>query len=365
MDFPTSRNGVSIKVLVALGSMGAAGIASATYPCPPSCTESQVLDTQPNTNPGLVQGTITLTGANTAVAIANTTSGIVGGGSGIGGGFAALPAGVTRFALPGQGGTGAAAAPGGKPFNAWFGYSRSEIEYEYAPLRSDGDVDVYLLGLDYTLKSNVVVGLAISWDKTDIALKGTNFGAGGTMTGDGVTYTPYIGIPINKNWSADISAGWGTTDVDTNVLGASGTMEDERTTFAAGLTYRQLFGADSKWMLTGRGGYIYVKDKLGSYTMSNGTFVPSGEVEISQIRFGGQAAYNMGTFVPYVGLSYIYDFEEPNQPGADNDSDGWQGTLGIRFSAPNGLYGGLQYSSEFSRDQIKNDQFMLNLGIRF
>ncbi len=140
--------------------------------------------------------------------------------------------------------------------------------------------------------------------------------------------------------------------------------------FTAGLAYRQLFGADSKWMLTGRGGYIYVKDKLGSYTMSNGTFVSSGKVEVSQARFGGQAAYNMGMFVPYAGLSYIYDFKEPNQAPiggvkADNDRDGMQGTLGIRFSAPSGLYGGLQYSSEFSRSEIKNDQWMLNLGTRF
>ncbi|MBK8117823.1 MAG: autotransporter domain-containing protein [Sulfuritalea sp.] len=73
--------------------------------------------------------------------------------------------------------------------------------------------------MDYTLKNDIVIGLAIAWDRSDINLTGTNFGAaGGTMTGRGTTYTPYVGIPINKNWSADMSAGWGQTDVDTNVL---------------------------------------------------------------------------------------------------------------------------------------------------
>lgn len=359
MRFSTSKNNVSVKVLVALSAMGAAGIASATS------SASQAAAVQPNANTDFVKGVITVTGVNTAVTIGNTVSGIVGGGVG-GGGFAALPAGVTRFALPGQGGTGAAGAPGGKAFNAWFAYSRSDIAYEYRPLKSDGNVDVYILGVDYTLKSNAVIGLALAVDRSDIDLNGTSFGVGGgKMKGKGNTLSLYGGLPINKNWTADVSVGVGRTEVDTKVFGTSSDMDDDRTTFAAGLAYRQLFGADSKWMLTGRGGYIFVKDKLGSYTMSNGTFVPSGRVEVSQLRFGGQAAYNFGNFVPYAGLSYIYDLKEPNQPGADNDRDGMQGTLGIRFSAPSGLYGGLQYSSEFSRSQIKNDQWMLNIGSRF
>ncbi|MBK7768812.1 MAG: autotransporter outer membrane beta-barrel domain-containing protein [Sulfuritalea sp.] len=107
-----------------------------------------------------------------------------------------------------------------------------------------------------------------------INLKGATFGpTGGKMKGRGTTYSPYVGIPLNKNWSADLSAGWGKTEVDTSLSAGGGTqgkMDDDRTTFAAGLTYRQLFGADSKWMLTGRGAYIYVKDKLGAYTLTNG-----------------------------------------------------------------------------------------------
>ncbi len=212
MRFSTSKNSVSVKVLVALSAMGAAGIASATS------SASQAAAVQPNANTDFVKGVITVTGVNTAVTIGNTVSGIVGGGVG-GSGFAALPAGVTRFALPGQGGTGAAAAPGGKAWNAWFGYSRSNIAYDYKPLESDGNVDVYLAGVDYTLKNNIVIGLAIAVDRSDIDLKGTSFGAaGGKMDGDGTTYTFYAGIPLNKNWSADLSAGWGKTEVTTKVL---------------------------------------------------------------------------------------------------------------------------------------------------
>jgi hypothetical protein len=142
-------------------------------------------------------------------------------------------------------------------------------------------------------------------------------------------------------------------------------MTDNRTTASVGLSYRQLAGADNKWMLTGRGSYLAVKDKLGAYTMSNGTFVPDATVNLSQMRFGGQAAYNAGVFSPYAGLNYIYDVTAPSQAGAANDRDAFQAVLGIRFTVPNGFYGGLQYASELNRNQIKNNQVLLNLGLRF
>jgi hypothetical protein len=350
---------VSIKLLVALGAISASGMASAT------ASASQAASAQPSNNPGLVGGLLTVTGANTAAMIGGTVSAIASGGS-TSASFTALPAGVTRIALPGQGGKGAAAAPGGKAFNAWFALSQSNISYDYAPLQSSGTVRVGLLGIDYTFKNNVVAGLAIANDKTDVDLKGTSFGvAGGKLKGSGTTYSPYVGIPLNKNWSADLALGWGKTTVDTEVLATTSTMTDKRTTASVGLSYRQLAGADNKWMLTGRGSYLAVKDKLGAYTMSNGTFVPDATVNLSQVRFGGQAAYNAGVFSPYAGLNYIYDVTAPSQTGAANDRDAFQAVLGIRFSVPNGFYGGLQYASELNRSQIKNNQVLLNLGLRF
>ena len=184
---------VSVKLLVALGAIGASGLASATS------SASQAASAQPSSNPGLVGGLLTVTGANTAATIGATVGSIAGGATS-GGSFTALPAGVTRIALPGQGGKGAAAAPGGKAFNAWFALSNSDISYDYAPLQSSGKVRVGLLGIDYTFKNSVVAGLAIANDKTDVDLKGSSFGAaGGKLKGSGTTYSPYIGIPLNKN----------------------------------------------------------------------------------------------------------------------------------------------------------------------
>ncbi len=354
---------VSIKTLIALGVVGASGLAAAQS----SSTQaaSAAAAAVPSSNPALAAGLLTATGAATASTIGSTVGAIAGGAAGGGAAFSALPAGVTRLALPGQGGTGAAAAPGGKAWNAWFAISQNNISYDYAPLQSSGKVRVGLIGVDYTFNNNIVAGLAIAGDKTDVNL---NFGAGGKVTGSGTTYSPYVGIPLNKNWAADVSIGFGKTKVDTEFGGFTGQMTDNRRTASLGLSYRQLAGRDNKWMLTGRGSYLTVKDKLGAYTMSNGTFsnaVSGLDVTVSQLRFGGQAAYNFGVFVPYAGLNYIYDIKAPDQPGAANDRDAFQGVLGIKFSVPSGFYGGLQYSSELNRSQIKNNQIMLNMGARF
>jgi hypothetical protein len=343
------------KAVLAMGMVSASGVALAT-------TTEQLASSQPANSPGLAAGLLTTTGATTAATIGSMVGAIAGGaaGGGSGGTFAALPAGVTRFALPGQGGTGAAAAPGGKALNVWFAMSQNRISYDYAPLQSSGKVNVGLIGFDYTFNNKIVAGLAIARDKTDVDL---TF-ASGKLKGSGTTYSPYVGIPLNKNWSADVSVGWGKTTVDTEVGAVSGRMDDTRKTASVGMSYRQLAFGD-KWMLTGRGSYLAVKDKLGAYTLSNGTFVPDGSVSISQLRFGGQAAYNAGVFVPYAGLNYIYDVSAPSQAGAANDRDAFQGVLGVKFSVPSGVYGGLQYSSELSRSQVKNNQIMLNVGARF
>ena len=42
-----------------------------------------------------------------------------------------------------------------------------------------------------------------------------------------------------------------------------------------------------------------------------------------------------------------------------------QGTVGLQFQSAGAFYGGIAYTSEFNRSQIKNDQIMLNLGLRF
>ena len=344
------------SVIATLGCSGGMAFAQAS-----STTTAQVsnpgLADQPSSNPGQYAGLITMRSLDTSNIIGGAVSNATGGGAG---GFAG---GIRRFALPGQGDSGVAGAPGGKSWIAWVAYSRSDVAYSFVPRQASGNVEVALVGVDYTLANNMIVGVALAGDRTRID---TTFN-GGTPRGNGYTIAPYIGVPINRALTFDASIGYGRTKLDTNFGATSGSFNSDRLVGNIGLAYRQSVG---NWLLTGRGSYISAQDKLGSYTLSNGTFVSSGDVNVSQIRLGGQAAYNAGSFVPYVGLTYIYDIRRPEQQAvggtsAANDRDAWTPVIGIQFKSGGALYGGIQYSSEQSRSQVKNNQLLLNIGARF
>lgn len=299
------------------------------------------------------------TSAATANLIGLNASGVVAA-PGIGPG--ALAPGVNRFALSG-GQTGAAGAAGAARWNGWFALSQNNVEYSFQPLRSSGRINTGTVGVDYTLDNRMVLGVAVTGDRSDIAL---NFN-GGKMTGNGWTVSPYLGVPLTRNLALDATLGFGRANVDANAAGVNASIKSDRTIGSIGLTYRENIG---NWQLSGRGAFLSVSDKLGAYTLSNGTFVQGGSVDVQQLRLGGQAGYRMGNVTPYVGLTYIYDIRRPDQQPvagqtAANDRDAWTPTIGLRFSSGGALYGGIQYSSEQSRSQVKNNQVLFNLGLRF
>jgi hypothetical protein len=182
-----------------------------------------------------------------------------------------------------------------------------------------------------------------------------------------VTISPYIGIPINRNLAFDATIGYGRTDLDTTTGGVFGSNRADRTVGAMGLTYRETYDA---WTFTGRGALLSVHDKLGAYTLTNGTFVGDGTVNVTQARLYGQAAYTLGSVTPYMAVAYVYDLNAPDQQvvnglAAANDRSGWVPTVGVRFKADGNVYGGLQYSSEQGRSEVKNNQFLFHIGVRF
>ena len=325
--------------------------------CPPKATKS--------TEPGVTSNTISGAVLDLGGAIGSVLSGALGGNGGSTASRAG-PSGATRTALA-AGETGAAAAAGGTRWNVWAALSQASVGYGFQPLQSGGDVRVALGGLDYSFDNQVVLGVAVTDERTRVT---TSFN-GGRISANGNTIAPYLGWRINSNWALDASVGMGRTNisiVDNSVAGGiTGANRDARTLASAGLSYSRAAG---RWLLSGRGGLSTAEDRFSSFTLSTGKFVDASTARTSQLRLGAQAMYNAGSVVPFFGVTYTNDLERPNQnpvagQAAANDRDGWQLRAGLNFRSSGALYGSVQLTSEVGRSQIKNDQILFLAGFRF
>lgn len=332
---------------------------------PPGTCPEKKNDAPPVTQPGVTSNTV---GGNTAD-LGGAIGGVVGssfGGGGFGGGTAGLKPGVNRFAL-GSGETGAAAAAGGTKWNAWLAYSRSNVGYSFQPLQSGGNVEVALGGVDYTYGNNLIIGVALTDERTRVT---TSFNGGG-IRASGNTVAPYLGWRINHNWMLDATIGFGSTNINftdnSGTAPVTGANKDSRSLTTLGLAYNQAMGS---WLLSAKGSLLSTQDKFSAFTNSNNAAIDGLTTRTTQVRLGGQAAYNAGGLVPFAGVTYINDIQRPNQSAvagqsAANDRDGWQLRTGVNFRSSGALYGGAQLSSEVGRRQVKNDQILFNLGLRY
>lgn len=251
-------------------------------------------------------------------------------------------------------------------WNAWASAARANLGYSFQPLRSSGHGDMALAGLDYTFANDLIAGVAVSAEATRIS---TNFNSGG-VSGDGTTVAPYLALPLGRAWLLDASAGWGRTamrSIDNSGAAITGQMTDRRFFTAVSLSYGTEIGA---WQMQGKGSYLTSEDRFGQTTLSSGGTVAGTKAHLSQIRLGGQATYDAGTIAPFVGVHYITDVARSAQAAVagqnpSNDRDSIQLQLGINLYSKNGMSGGLVYSNEAGRSQIKNDSIMANIAFRF
>ena len=263
-------------------------------------------------------------------------------------------------------GTGSAAAGSGNRWNLWAAASYSRIGSSFQPLQTSGNIGVLSAGLDYRIMDNMVVGAALAGERSRIGL---NYLAGGNLAGDGLTLAPYLGYVFNRSWALDASVGYGRSNYDVSGGGATGSFRGTRMFGNVGLNYRQEI-AGSRWQVSGRGALMSVASRSGSFTASNNVFSDGTSSDLTQLRLGGQMAYAAGQVTPYFGLTYIYDIRRPGSvtvggQTSSGDRDSWIPAIGLRFSSGGSVYGGLQLSTERGRSEVKNDQLLFNLGVRF
>ena len=246
-----------------------------------------------------------------------------------------------------QANTGLAAGAGGERWNGWVAAAHSNMDHSF--LKASGHANVALGGVDYTLDNDVILGVASTIERSRTSSFGTR------IEGDGYSFAPYVAVPLNANWLLDASLGFGRTDVDSITGAFVVTAKDRRTFESLSITYGTDMG---KWQVQGKASYLGSKDKFNT--------TPSTTSKLNQVRVGGLATYDAGSVLPFVGVTFIRDVSTPPPIfGSANDRDAIQLQAGVNIYSKGPLSGGLSYSYEANRKEIKNNVFVANLSYRF
>lgn len=221
----------------------------------------------------------------------------------------------------------------GSPGTRWglWGDASGSFLRNNTPAGYDGTSEVALTGIDYLADANWVVGLTSGYTHAGLSLtpSSVNRNVNGAVVG------PYASYIVNSNVAIDALVNY--TSLDNKLTApaplASGGYHSNRVT---GATELDLFGDYEGVKLTGFGGYVYSWEGgnpgaiIGSALANN--------VRYGAIRVGGEAAYPLGAFEPYVPLTFEYETTNPN--------DGTSRTAlvvgaGLRYRWSETLTGGL------------------------
>ncbi len=247
----------------------------------------------------------------------------------------------------------------------WLSYNYTATENDFFRTAFDSDRHTVVGGIDVSPGERFIAGLAVAWETSDTE---TGFNRG-NLSADGFTIAPYFGALLSDTWSLDASFGLSFIENDQfRTDPASGARitsdpDTDRFYFAANLNGVTLI---DNWIIGGRLGALFARSSTSRFTESNGTQVGKRVTKLGQLRIGGDVAYSLGRWEPYVSGIYEYDFQLDEirltsglQPA--NDSDDLYFSTGLRFFDNTGLSASIDYSKRFLREEFDEDSFTLTV----
>ena len=266
--------------------------------------------------------------------------------------------------------------------SVWGSFNRNNLDDDFFNTSYDSDTNSFLVGADIQPQDNMVAGIAIGYEDTDVD---TIFNSG-EQDQDGITIAGYFGYLINDNFSIDASAGYTSVEYDQSRIA---TGVDPNFFTVAGSTVSSEFDADryfiagnvngfwvhNNWLLGANAGLVWGEEDQDDFTESSGA-ISAGfagqDFETGLLRIGGNVAYdNQSGFTPYFGLEYLNEFERDDivlSPGLaqpENDEDEFVLTLGVSYFGNQSISGDINVNVSVGRDDIDNRNAYLMLRTEF
>jgi outer membrane autotransporter protein len=257
--------------------------------------------------------------------------------------------------------TGMAAGETVSAFGVWIAPAGSRLESDRTANNYDGSLVTLMAGLDYKPAANLVVGLTLGYDETDLD---TDYNDG-KFESKGFTIGPYVGYAFTDNLVLDATLTYSfldnDVDRDRSTSRIAGSYDSGRWMFATNLNYYALYG---NWNLTALAGYMYVSENQDAYTERGGDnfTVEEKTSYLGEWRIGGRAGYLLNNWEPYLSAAYLYDHTWNSNA---NDRDEIEGTLGVNYYPSDAFILSLEATHSFFRDDFSNSRLLLNLHYHF
>ena len=111
---------------------------------------------------------------------------------------------------------------------------------------------------------------------------------------------------------------------------------------------------------------LVARDKVDGFTESNGTVVPKQVSDLGQFRLGVDGTYLLGSFEPFMSITYEIDFNREDlrlatgtQPA--NDDDGAVVGAGIRWFSDSGVTATAQWDTVAGREDFDSNTYSLQI----
>ena len=191
-----------------------------------------------------------------------------------------------------------------------------------------------------------------------------------------MTIAPYLGLLVpdfGLEWdmTIDLTLGYGFVRID-QFRNAAGTrvtsdVDVDRYFLSGNLNGTRYFG---DLLANVRLGFVTARDDHDAFTESDGTAVAARRFDLGQIRAGGDLAYVMGDFEPFLSAVYAYDYEREDvvvagnaQPA--NDADDVTLGLGVRWFSQESMSATLEYNTVLFREDFDSHSIQLLFRSQF
>ena len=250
-------------------------------------------------------------------------------------------------------------------YGVWGSYSYSDFENDFASTAFDGHRHNLLGGFDIAPWEKTVFGVAVGYENSDID---TGFNQG-NQEADGYTIAAYAGYLLSETWSIDASVGYSNIDSDQfrtdPGTGARITSSPSSDRWFGTLNLNG-FKRWENWLIGARIGLLRARNVQESFFESNGTSISEFSSKLGQWSIGGDIAYSLDKFEPFVRLTYENDFsmqklKTATGPQPSNDNDNFLFGAGLRYFGTNGLTGNLEWNKRLGRDDFDEDTITATL----